>query len=178
MHQKPFTVYALVAIVGLVIVDVVLSIVVTMLEGDTPDRPAYTIAGSKARGAFVEAVAIEPRSFDWRGQQIAINEVWLEQQTELVCVIEIIPFLCEYRHYRKVAGYNLCLNLAEGWEVMWTSPSSFFVVPGKGSSFSQIGRVVISERLKTLTECPTTVLLTDNWKLVGSRELAVKRGGG
>ena len=96
------------------------------------NRPSYTIASSKARGAFVEAVTIEPGlSVDWHGRRIAIKEAWLERQTEFEYVVEIIPFCWEYRRYRKVAGYNLCLNLADGWDVVWEHPAPFVAIPAR-----------------------------------------------
>ena len=170
---------ALSAAAALVVVDVVFSIFATGLANKpSANHPSYTIADSKARGAFIERVAVTPSVIDWHGQRIVLKETWLEHQTELVQIYVIVPFLWKHHQYRKTQGYNLCVNLDEGWDALWSPTAPFFVVEGQGSGFAQRGTVVLWERLDDLEQFPAKVLLTDNWKFENSQALAIKRAPG
>lgn len=167
------------ALVFLVVADVALSFLQTGLANKpSANHPSYTIAESKARGAFIEAVSLTPAAIDWKGRRISVKEAWLEQQTELVRVYVFVPFVWERRVYRRAAGYNLCLNLDEGWDVLWGSRPPFFVAEGKQSGFSTRGTAVLWEQLSGLGQLPTRILVTDNWKLENSQIVVVKRQPG
>src|SRR5262245_2226765 len=154
--MKKLTIIIVVALGLLVAVDVALGYFFTGLANKpTANRPAYTVAGSKARGAFIESVTFEPSSFKWDGKQIVIKEAWLEHQTELVHIHVIVPFAWEHYEYRQVGGYNLCFNLEES---SYPLGDLFFVLQGKGSSFGMLGSVVLRHVLAVLETTPTKIL--------------------
>src|SRR5262245_52275318 len=114
--MKKFALYCLIALVLLAVADVALSIFSTGLANKpSANHPSYTIADSKARRAFIEPVSLTPSTINWNGKRISVKEAWLEHQTELVQIYVIVPFVWEHHHYRRADGYNLCLNLDEGW---------------------------------------------------------------
>ncbi len=124
----------------------------------------------------MERVTFTPSTVNWNSQRLTVKEAWLEHRTEIVQIYVIVPFVWEHRQYRKADGYNLCFNLAEGWEVLWSDPSPFFVVEGHGRSFAQRGAVVLWEHLDDLEQFPASILMTDNWKFENSKALEMKRG--
>jgi hypothetical protein len=172
--MKKLAVIVVVALCLLVAVDVVLGYFFTGLANKpSANAPSDTVAESKSRGAFVEAVTIEPSSFKWNRKQLVIREAWLEHQTELVHIYVIVPFLWEHYQYRQVEGYNLCFNLEEALN---PPEDLFFVEEGKGTGFAMSGSVLLWERLDNPDMVPTKIWATDSWKLENRRELSVKRG--
>jgi hypothetical protein len=172
--MKKLTIIAAVALVLLVVVDVALGYFLTGLATKpTANRPAYSVAASKARGAYIESVTFEPSSFKCNGRQIVIKEAWLEHQTELVHIYVIVPFVWDHYEYRQVGGYNFCFNLEEA---SYPLGDLFFAEQGKGSGFGMLGSVVLWESLDDLETVPAKILATTNWKFENSQVLSVKRG--
>lgn len=175
LFMRKLPVYVLIALLILAVVDVALSFFETALAKEAYEHPSYTISDSKARGAFLEPVTVTPSVINWRGQPIVFKEAWLEHRTELVGIYVIIPCILRHYHYRKVSGYNVCFNLTDGWDLLWSEAGPYFAVNGKQGSFSMRGTVVIWARLDSLNQFPSKILLTDNWKLENAHILAFKR---
>jgi hypothetical protein len=172
--MKKLAVIVLVALCSLAIVNVALGYFLTGLANKpSANHPSYSIEKSKARGTFVDAVAFAPSSFEHNGKKIAVKEAWLEHQSELVHIHVIVPFVWEHYQYRQVGRYNLCFNLDEA---SYPLGKLFFVEEGKGSSFTELGSVVLWEQLDDLDKFPTNIFATGNWKFENSRVLSIKRG--
>lgn len=172
--MKKLAMIVVVALGLLVAVDVALGYFLTGLASKpTANRPAYTVAASKARGAFIESVTFEPSSFQWDGKQVVIKEAWLEHQTELVRIHVIVPFVWDHYEYRQVGGYNLCFNLDEA---SYPLGDLFFIEQGAGSSFGMLGSVVLWQRVDDLDRLPAKIVATTNWRFENSLEISLKRG--
>ena len=173
--MKRLAIVAAVPLLLLAAVDFVFS-VCQIPDSYAAKRPSHTIADSKARGAYMETVSITPSTIDWNGKRIRITEAWLEHRSELVRVYVLAPFVWERRVYRSRDGYNLCINLdAESWDVLWSATAPMFLIKGKGNGFGVRGRVVLWEVLDDLTQFPTSILVTDVWRLENSKALTVNR---
>jgi hypothetical protein len=171
--MKKLAVIVLVALCLLVVVDVALGYFLTSLANKpSANLPSCSMAESKARSAFVDSVTFEPSSFKWNGKQIVVREAWLEQQTELVHIHVIVPFIWQHYQYRQVGGYNLCFNLEE---TSYPLGDLIFVEEGKGSGFGMSGSVVLWKRLDDLDKFPTKILATSNWKFENSQLLTIKK---
>jgi hypothetical protein len=80
-----------------------------VVANDNTERPCYSIQQAKSRGCFICPVFFAPSSLDWKGQQIAIKEAWLERRTERLPSFN--PFAPKFK---IVSGYHLCFTLSKG----------------------------------------------------------------
>lgn len=130
--------------------------------------PSYSIQESKAQGYFVCSLSCAPGHLQWEGKEVAIKEAWLERRRQRNHSWN--PFA---PRYIPVSGYNLCLTLSQGWEVLWTGP--MFVLGGmeKKSAFAQIGDVVLYARVEAVPASEYAVFFTDNFKLEKTIKITV-----
>jgi hypothetical protein len=135
------------------------------LAGSYKYPPCYSIFESKLRGWCLYRVSVEPEVIVWKGKQIKIKEAWLEQAHERVLL-----------GWKKASHYNLCVNLATGWDVLWdiTGNEPFFVLEGQRQSFGMMGSAVLFTRLETIESTEFNVLLTDNWRFENATRIKLK----
>lgn len=97
------------------------------------NSPSQSIVESKNGGSFVSVVKATPNKFEWRGSPVAFKEVWMEKEAKI---------RYSYIWFSRQEGsgnYILCLNLAQGREIINTS-GAFFVVDGVADqSFATVG---------------------------------------
>ena len=130
--------------------------------------PCYSIQESKAGGYFVCSLSCAPSVLPWGGKEVAFKEAWLERRRQRNHSWN--PFA---PRYIPLSGYNLCLTLSKGWEVLWHGP--MFVLGGREAnrSFGRIGDVVLWETLESASASEYTVFLTDNFKLEKAVKISV-----
>jgi hypothetical protein len=176
MKKKALS-YFLIALLSLAIVDALLSWLFTGLSTmPTGIRPAYTVADSRSRDAFIAHVTVTPDVIDWKGKRIAIKEAWVERRTELVWIYVFIPFVVEHYEYKQIDGYNLCINLSEGRDALVSGDSPFFVLEGRGNGFGMLGSVIMWDNLEQADFGRLNLLVTDNWKFKNALTLELTMG--
>jgi hypothetical protein len=173
--KKKIIVNSLLAVLLLLLADIFLTWFLTALETFPHGiRPAYTVEESRSRGAFVANVNVSPRTIHLKEGRVVIHEAWIEKSMELVRIYVFIPFVLEHREYRLIGSHNLCVNLAEGNDLMLGN--YFFVREGKGAGFVQLGTVIFWENIENVDFERLTVLVTDNWKLENAQRLELRLG--
>ena len=130
--------------------------------------PCYSIQESKAQGYFVCSLSCAPSLLQWEGKEVAIKEAWLERRRQRNHSWN--PFA---PRYVPLSGYNLCLKLSKGWDVLWKGP--MFVLAGSEQkrAFGRIGEVVLWETLEAASASDYTVYFTENFKLANAVKITV-----
>jgi len=62
----------------------------------------YTIADSRKYGAFLAEYEPVPKTIEWGTNVVEIGEVWLEQKTELVYTLILVPFKVWFPMYKQI----------------------------------------------------------------------------
>jgi hypothetical protein len=128
--------------------------------------PCYTIRESKLRGCYLYSVTFEPSVIVWKGKEIRIKEAWFEHAHERLLIGS-----------RKASGYNLCVNLSTGWDVLWdlTGNPPWFALEGQnGRGFGAMGTCVLWETFDKIESKEFNVLLTNNWQFANAVKIKVR----
>jgi hypothetical protein len=72
------------------------------------EGPAVAAEEAREHGTWVSDLDVTPQKVTWNGKTARINEAWIEERN-----IEERWFIW-FAHYKRLGGYYLCFNIAEG----------------------------------------------------------------
>jgi hypothetical protein len=119
-----------------------------LLANDPTMHPCPSIRTSKFWGRYICSASVTPSMIEWKGKRIAIREAWIEKN--LFRKPSVNPFATSQN------GYNLCITLSEGWDVLSDGDHPVFFRLKEDerhySSFSQVGTLVMYAWVKDLDQ--------------------------
>ena len=137
-----------------VLFNCLLGFIVTLGEnGRTGQRWSSRTAGeAKLNGTFVTTLDADPPDIDWHGQQITINEAWVEHQSQRVYTVVLVPGLLDIPINRQLPGYCIGMNLKQGRDCFIGGTPHFSSGTAGGLALRKCGPPVTSGIL-----CRTTI---------------------
>ena len=127
--RKRIGVFFLTIFASIVLFNGILGLLITIWLNDSPDQQSSaTVAEAKWNGTFVTSLNASPSAFCWHGEEITIEEAWIEHQSQRLYTIVLVPGLLHIPVNKHIAGYHIGMNLKRGREVFRASDTPFFVV--------------------------------------------------
>ncbi|MFH2031232.1 MAG: hypothetical protein ABIJ40_11545 [Bacteroidota bacterium] len=110
------------------------------------NQASDSIKESKKRGCFVEELTIVPKTIEVKGGKIQIKEVWIEKRHDLSFIISLLPTVLEYPIFNNKKKLQMSFNFIQN-EIPDVFDDWFFIVEGKGSSFTNHGNVFLTAEI-------------------------------
>jgi hypothetical protein len=163
--------YILLAILGIALFNAVFGLVVTYRANGVTGHPwcSPTAGDAKWNGTLVATLTASPSDIDWHGEEITINEVWVERPWQRVYTVVLIPGLVHIPINRELPGYTVGFNLKRGHQVFEALHGKaqrppFFVQEGRGAGFTEDGPAnLFYDHLPEYDYAPIKVQLRQGW---------------